>query len=299
MAILANKNSKIVVQGITGKTGSFHADLSLKLGTNIVAGVSPGKGGQRHLGVPVFDTLEAAKAATGPLDATVIFVPAPLALEAIAEALDAKIPLIIVITEGIPVRDMVSAKKLLAGHESRMIGPNCPGLLVPGECRLGIIPGKITPPGSIGIVSRSGTLTYEAARQIAQAGLGVSTVVGIGGDPVIGTDFCQILDLFHQDPATQAVLMIGEIGGSMEQDAAAHWSGELGRAKPLFGLIAGKTAPKGKRMGHAGAIMEAESDSAASKAQVLKNRGVVTIDELTQIGQTVLERLGKTPAAVG
>lgn len=298
MAILVDKNTRVIIQGITGKTGTFHTNLSLKLGTKIVAGISPGKGGQRHLDLPVFDTIEQACASVGPVDATVIYVPAPLALEAIAEAIDSKIKVIIVITEGIPVRDMVSAKKLLSGSSSRLIGPNCPGLLVPGECRVGIIPGSIAPLGSIGIVSRSGTLTYEAARQISQAGLGVSTVAGIGGDPVIGTDFIQILDLFHQDPKTEAILMIGEIGGSMEQEAAAHWQSHLGGAKPLFGFIAGKTAPKGKRMGHAGAILEAESDSAMAKSAILQQHGVTMVDQLTQIGRTVAARLkSRTVAA--
>ncbi|MBI4369784.1 MAG: succinate--CoA ligase subunit alpha [Elusimicrobia bacterium] len=293
MAILANNQTRVLVQGLTGKTGSFHSEISLKMGTKIVAGAGPGKGGQMHLGVPLFETVEEALRRAGPIDASLIYVPAPFAYEAMAEAIDSGISLIVVITEGIAIMDMVKVKKLLADKPITLIGPNCPGLLVPGETRLGIIPETITPAGKIGIVSRSGTLTYEAAHQIAMAGLGVSTVVGIGGDPVIGTDFIRILDLFAQDPQTEAVLLIGEIGGPMEEQAARHWNEKLKKSKPLFSLIAGKTAPKGKRMGHAGAIMEGTKDSAQHKAEMLSQYGVSMVSDLTDIGAAI----GGAPAA--
>ncbi|MBI4669682.1 MAG: succinate--CoA ligase subunit alpha [Elusimicrobia bacterium] len=291
MAILADKNTRVLIQGITGKAGAFHAELSQKAGTRLVAGVSPGKGGQRFLNVPVFETVETAVKEAGPIDASVLFVPAAGTFEAVCEAAEAGIGLVVVITEGVPVRDMISAKKFIAGKPVTVIGPNCPGILVPGEARLGIIPPNVAPPGSIGIVSRSGTLTYEAAHQIAMAGLGVSSVVGIGGDPVPGTDFSRILALFDQDTKTEAILMIGEIGGSMEEDAANFWSTTLKKRKPLFAFIAGKTAPKGKRMGHAGAIMEGSRDSAAAKSEAMRGLGVTVIDDLTLIGKTVEERM--------
>ncbi|MBI2070621.1 MAG: succinate--CoA ligase subunit alpha [Elusimicrobia bacterium] len=292
MAILADKNSRVLVQGMTGKTGALHTEISIKSGTNVVAGVSPGKGGRVFLDRPVFDTVAEAARAAGPFDASVIFVPAPGAFEAMCEAIEAQISLITVITDGVPIGDMVKIKKILQGKNISLIGPNCPGLLVPGQARLGIIPGQVTPPGPIGVVSRSGTLTYEAAHQLASAGLGVSTVVGIGGDPVIGTDFVRILDLFDKDPETEAILLIGEIGGSAEEEAARYWAGALGRKKPLFSFIAGKTAPKGKRMGHAGAIMEGSRDSASAKSEILKSLGVTMIDSLTSIGRGIQAGFG-------
>lgn len=294
MAILADKNTRIVVQGITGKTGGFHSELCLKFGANIVSGVSPNKGGQKALSgnVPVFNTVAQAVDATG-AEASLIFVPAPLTYGAIMEAVDANLGLIIVITEGMPVGDMVKVRKKIAGKAITLIGPNCPGILVPGQTKMGIIPGQICKPGAVGIVSRSGTLTYEAANQMNEAGLGVSTVVGIGGDPIIGTDFVKILELFDKDPQTEAILMIGEIGGSIEQDAARYWSDTLKKRKPLFSFIAGHTAPKGKRMGHAGAIMEGHGDSAKEKGEFIRKCGAVVMDDLNVFGKTIAQALKK------
>lgn len=290
MAILADKNTKILVQGITGKTGRFHTEISLKYGSKIVAGVTPGKGGETVLGVPVFNTVaEAVKKFS--VDASLIFVPPAFALGAIQEAIAAKIPLIVVITEGIPVLDMVKVKEALKNSKSRLIGPNSPGLLVPNETRMGIIPGAFARPGAIGVVSRSGTLTYEAMDQITQAGLGVSTVVGIGGDPVIGSDFIDIIKAYDQDPKTQAILMIGEIGGRPEEQAALFWKNDLKARKSLFTFIAGKTAPPGKRMGHAGAIMEGAADSAQEKAKALAALGAIVIEDLNSIGKTLKSHL--------
>ncbi len=290
MAILVDKNTRVLVQGITGKTGRLHSEFCQKYGTKIVAGVTPGKGGQDVLGVPVFNTVKEALGRT-PADASLIFVPAVFALGAITEAIDANIPLIVVITEGIPVLDMVRVKEKLKSKKIRLIGPNCPGLLVPNQTKLGILPGAIAKAGGVGIVSRSGTLTYEAMDQIAKAGLGASAVVGIGGDPVIGSSFIDILSDFEGDPQTQAILMIGEIGGTMEQDAATYWKEKLKSKKPLFSFIAGKTAPPGKRMGHAGAIMEGANDSAQAKGDFLRSQSVVVVDELSSIGKTIRQHL--------
>ncbi|MEK6543121.1 MAG: succinate--CoA ligase subunit alpha, partial [Elusimicrobiota bacterium] len=264
----------------------FHTELCQKYGTRVVAGVSPDKGGQTHLGVPVYETV-AETCRKHKVDASLIFVPAFAAKDAIFEAIEAGLKLVVVITEGIPVHDMLKVKQRLADSKTTLIGPNCPGLLVAGKAKMGIIPGILGKKGSIGVVSRSGTLTYEAANQLNQAGLGTSTVVGIGGDPVIGTDFIKILQLFDDDPETNAILMIGEIGGRAEQETATYWNTTLKRNKPLFSFIAGKTAPKGKRMGHAGAIMEGADDSAQAKSAFLASQGVVMIDELNAIGSRI------------
>lgn len=287
MAILVNKDTQVLVQGITGKTGRFHTEISLKYGTKIVAGVTPGKGGQEVLGVPIFNSVKEAKNSLR-VDASLIFVPAQFAYSAMKEALDAKIPLVVVVTEGVAVLDMLRIKSYLKkSNGSRIIGPNCPGLLVPHQARLGIIPTGFAKEGAVGVVSRSGTLTYEAMDQITRAGLGVSTVVGIGGDPVPGSSFIDILQDFEKDSQTQAVLLIGEIGGRMEEDAAIFWKETLKSKKPIFSFIAGKTAPPGKRMGHAGAIMEGPSDSAQAKGEFLRQKNVVVIEELNSIGKTL------------
>lgn len=301
MSILADKNTRIIVQGITGKSGSFHSELCLKYGANIVAGVSPNKGGQTVFGkIPVFNTVAQAVAKV-PADASLIFVPAPLTYGAIMEAVEAKLGLIIVITEGMPIADMVKVrKKVDALPESQrpiIIGPNCPGILVPGQTKMGIIPGQICKAGSIGIVSRSGTLTYEAANQIHNVGMGVSTVVGIGGDPIIGSDFVKILGLFDADPQTEAILLIGEIGGSIEQEGALYWKETLKARKPLFSFIAGKTAPKGKRMGHAGAIMEGHGDSAQQKGEFIRGCGATVVEDFNLIGKTIANSFKKAPVA--
>jgi len=294
MSILLNKDSKIVVQGFTGSAGSFHAKQCLDYGSKIVAGVTPGRGGTTHLERPVFDTVEQAVRATG-ADVSLIFVPAPFAADSILEALDAGISLIITITEGIPVLDMARVKRAMAGKAARMIGPNCPGVITPGQCKAGIMPGYIHKAGSIGIVSRSGTLTYEAVHQLTQAGLGQSTVVGIGGDPVAGSSHKDILELFESDPQTEAVVMIGEIGGAGEEEAA-RFARERMR-KPVFGFIAGRTAPPGRRMGHAGAIVEGGAGTHAGKIAALKDAGVTVIENLSDIGATVAKTLRKKEVA--
>lgn len=288
MGILINKDIRVVCQGITGKAGSFHAERMLEYGTRLVAGVTPGKGGAMHHGIPVFDNVLDAVTKTG-ANASVIYVPAPFAADAIIEAADAGIELVVCITEGIPTMDMVKVKKYLSHKQTRLIGPNCPGIITPGACKIGIMPGYIHKPGQVGVVSRSGTLTYEAVWQLTQRDIGQSTCLGIGGDPIIGTDFVEVLRLFQEDPETQAIVMIGEIGGSAEEEAAGIIQKEI--TKPVIGFIAGRTAPQGKRMGHAGAIITGGKGTAASKIDVLKNAGVTIADSPADIGDTVARLL--------
>ncbi len=290
MSVLVNKDSKIIVQGFTGSEGSFHAGQMIEYGTNVVGGVTPGKGGQTHLDRPVFNTVSEAVANTG-ANVSLIFVPPAFAADAIMEAADAGIAVIITITEGIPVKDMIQVKEYLSGRDVRMIGPNCPGVITPGEAKVGIMPGFIHRKGSIGIVSRSGTLTYEAVDQITKAGLGQSTCIGIGGDPIIGTTTKEAVELLMNDPETEAIVMIGEIGGSMESDAA-KWIQQYG-TKPVIGFIAGQTAPPGRRMGHAGAIVGGEDDTAAAKMKIMEECGLLVVQSPAEIGDMVLKALGK------
>jgi succinyl-CoA synthetase alpha subunit len=291
MAILIHKKTRVIVQGISGKSGQFHAASCLEYGTQVVGGVTPGKGGQQVLGLPVFDTVWEAKEALQP-DATMIFVPAPFAANAILEAEDAGIPLIVCITEGIPVRDMLEVKRVMnASRTSRLIGPNCPGLITPGECKIGIMPGYIHKRGHVGIVSRSGTLTYEAVWQTSQLGLGQSTCVGIGGDPLNGTNFIDVLKLFNEDPQTKGVLLIGEIGGDAEEQAA-EWIGKHGK-KPLAVFIAGVTAPPGKRMGHAGAIISGGKGTAAMKYEAFRRVGAVLTESPAKMGLAMQKALAQ------
>ncbi len=291
MGILINKETRVVCQGITGHAGSFHTEQMLEYGTKLVAGVTPGKGGTVQHGVPVFDNILDAVKKTG-ANASVIYVPAPFAADAIMEASEAGVELVVCITEGIPTLDMIKVKKYLSNKKTRLIGPNCPGVIMPGACKIGIMPGYIHKPGNVGVVSRSGTLTYEAVWQLTQRGIGQSTCIGIGGDPIVGADFIDILRLFHEDKETQAIVLIGEIGGSAEEAASEVIRQEI--TKPVIGFIAGQTAPQGKRMGHAGAIISGNKGTAISKITALENAGVAMVDSPADIGETVarvIERL--------
>lgn len=291
MSVLVNKDSKIVVQGYTGKEGTFHASQMIEYGTNVIGGVTPGKGGEKHLDRPVFNTVADARKATG-CNVSIIFVPPAFAADAIMEAADAGVELVVCITEGIPVQDMVKAKNYLNGKSTRLVGPNCPGVITPGEAKVGIMPGFVFKKGRVGIVSKSGTLTYEAADQVAKASLGVSTAIGIGGDPIIGTTTKEAVELFMNDPETDAIVMIGEIGGSLEADAA-RWIKANG-TKPVVGFIAGQTAPAGRRMGHAGAIIGGKDDTAAAKMQIMRECGITVVDSPAAIGETVAKVLSAT-----
>lgn len=291
MSVLVNKNSRVIVQGFTGSEGSFHAGQMIEYGTNVVGGVTPGKGGQVHLGRPVFNTVKEAVDKTG-ADVSIIFVPPAFAADSIMEAADAGIKVIVAITEGIPVKDMMIAKQYVKDRGVKMVGPNCPGVITPGEAKVGIMPGFIFKKGTIGIVSKSGTLTYEAADQIVKAGLGITTAIGIGGDPIIGTPTKDAVEMLMNDPETEAIVMIGEIGGNYEP-VAARWIKENGNKKPVVGFIAGQTAPAGRRMGHAGAIIGGAEDTAAAKMKVMRECGIFVAESPALIGETMLKALGR------
>ncbi|MBQ0152011.1 MAG: succinate--CoA ligase subunit alpha [Chryseobacterium sp.] len=290
MSILVNKDSKVIVQGFTGNEGTFHASQMIEYGTNVVGGVTPGKGGSEHLGKPVFNTVADAVAKAG-ANVSIIFVPPAFAADAIMEAAEAGIKVIVCITEGIPVADMVKVKSYISEKECRLIGPNCPGIITSDEAKIGIMPGFVFKKGKVGIVSKSGTLTYEAADQVVKAGFGVSTAIGIGGDPIIGTTTKEALELFINDPETEAVVMIGEIGGGLEAEAA-RWYKQSGSTKPVIGFIAGQTAPKGRTMGHAGAIVGGDEDTAQAKMEIMRENGINVVDSPADIGATVAKVLG-------
>lgn len=294
MSVLVNKDSKIIVQGFTGTEGTFHATQMIEYGTNVVGGVTPGKGGTTHLDKPVFNTVAEAVAKAG-ANVSIIFVPPAFAADAMMEAAEAGIKLIVAITEGIPTKDMIKVKEYLKDKDCRLIGPNCPGVITPGEAKVGIMPGFVFKRGPIGIVSKSGTLTYEAADQVARAGLGVTTAIGIGGDPIIGTTTKEAVELFMNDPETKGIVMIGEIGGGLEAEAA-RWIKATGNKKPVVGFIAGQTAPAGRRMGHAGAIVGGAEDTAAAKMQIMRECGIIVVDSPADIGKTMAEVMSKVIA---
>ena len=294
MSILVNTNTRLICQGYTGSQGTFHSEQAIAYGTKMVGGVTPGKGGSLHLGLPVFDSVHEARAATD-ANATVIYVPPPFAADSILEAIDAEMELIVCITEGIPVLDMMKVKRAMQGSKSRLIGPNCPGVMTPGQCKIGIMPGSIFSKGSVGVVSRSGTLTYEAVKQTTDVGLGQSTAVGIGGDPIKGTEHLEVLEMFLADPETQSIIMIGEIGGSAEEEAAQFLADEVraGRGKPCAGFIAGRTAPAGRRMGHAGAIVSGGKGDAESKIEAMKAAGIIMADSPATLGEAAMKAIGR------